>query len=74
MNRSTYNPYSYVPSPFELEDKYLAEIGRLKAENARLRAELAERSQVTSPIRLLNDLRAGLDATRRRMAETERWR
>lgn len=50
------------------------EIADLRAENDRLRAELCERTQVTSPIRLLNDLRAGLDQSRARLAETERWR
>jgi hypothetical protein len=49
-------------------------VERLTQDNARLRAELCERTQATSPIRLLNDLRAGLDATRGRLVETEHWK
>lgn len=68
------NPVSYVSSPMERLYEAEQEIARLRMENDKLRRELTERTEPTSPIRLLNDLRAGLDQTRARLRETERWR
>lgn len=58
------NPYSYVSSPIEQLYEAEQEIKRLRDENAKLRRELTERTEPTTPIRLLNDLRAGLDRAR----------
>lgn len=45
-------------------------INELAHENEQLRAELAERTQATSPIRLLNNLRAGLNQIGATLEET----